>query len=466
MTLVLGALILIGAVYAIARQAEVRLVLLIAALAMALVAGIGRAFDGGGWTELSSAPMPILKVFVGTFSNEKFVVPICCAMGFAFALRETGCDQHLVRLLTKPFERVRPLLVPGAVVVGFLVNVPLVSQTSTAVAVGTVMVPLLRASRISSLTIGSAIILGASIGGELLNPAAPELRSVAEALRQDKYPDATAQNCVSKVAPLVWPALIVSTLVFWLQSWWLDRLQPDVIAVDAETASPTFRVKLIKALVPFIPLIVLFLTSSTLNIISIPKHWLCDLDPTTKKLKEDAFDSRLIGVSMLIGVLAAALTAPKTFKNTARTFFEGAGYGFTYIIGLIVAASCFGEGIKQIGLNVLIGRLIESNPGLLIPLAALLPLGFGALSGSGMAATQSLFEFFVGPINSSGADPFHVGATVSLGAAAGRTLSPVSAVTLMTSRMTECNPFALAQRVAIPVLAGLLTVIVLAMIRN
>ena len=41
------------------------------------------------------------------------------------------------------FKKCGSLLVPGTVLVAFFVNIPLVSQTSTAVAVGTVLVPLL-----------------------------------------------------------------------------------------------------------------------------------------------------------------------------------------------------------------------------------------------------------------------------------------------------------------------------------
>src|SRR5205823_1377077 len=122
MALTLGLIIIAAAVYAIARRVEVRLVLVLSALALALTAGADQAIRSDTWAPLAAEPMKIVRTFVATFSNEKFVVPICSAMGFAFILRETGCDQHLVRLLTKPFERVRPLLVPGAVLVGFLVN--------------------------------------------------------------------------------------------------------------------------------------------------------------------------------------------------------------------------------------------------------------------------------------------------------------------------------------------------------
>ncbi len=109
---------------------------------------------------------PVVREFLATFSNEKFVVPICSAMGFAYVLKHTGCERHLVLLLVKPLRTIRVLLVPGVVFVGFLVNVPLVSQTSTAVCLGAVVVPLMRASGYSMATIGACLLLGASVGGE------------------------------------------------------------------------------------------------------------------------------------------------------------------------------------------------------------------------------------------------------------------------------------------------------------
>src|SRR5262249_2646657 len=152
-----GMLIIILAVYAIYRRLEVRLTLLVAALLLGILAGDVPA---------------IVRKFFTTLVDEKFVVPICTAMGFAYVLRYTECDQHLVHLLLRPLWRVRPLLIPGTVVVGFLVNMPIVSQTSTAVTLGTVVVPLLLAARLSPATVGAALLLGSSMGGELLNPAA------------------------------------------------------------------------------------------------------------------------------------------------------------------------------------------------------------------------------------------------------------------------------------------------------
>src|SRR6266446_5674944 len=201
-----GIAIIIVAMYALYRQCEVRLTLLLTALLLGLLAG-----DGWG----------IVQKFFETFVNERYVVPICSAMGFASVVRYTGCDQHLVRLLVQPLKKVRFLLLPGTVVVGFLVNMPLVSQTSTAATIGPVLIPVLLAAGFRPMTIGAALLLGSSIGGELLNPAAPELNTVIEKTGElaPKYgfnkADFNKDRCVERILPLNLLGLAVGTAVFW-----------------------------------------------------------------------------------------------------------------------------------------------------------------------------------------------------------------------------------------------------------
>src|SRR5271155_1856844 len=110
MTLLLGVLVIGLGIFAVYRRVDVRLSLLLTALVLGMLAG---------------QPAAVVRMFLATFSNERFVVPICTAMGFAYVLKLTECDKHLVHLLIKPLTRVRPLLVPGTVVVGFLVNIPI-----------------------------------------------------------------------------------------------------------------------------------------------------------------------------------------------------------------------------------------------------------------------------------------------------------------------------------------------------
>src|SRR5205085_11759632 len=138
-----------------------------------------------------------------------------------------------------------------------------------------------------------------------------------------------------------------------------------------------------------------------------------------------------------------------------KQFFEGAGYGFATIVSLIVTANCFGEGLKRVGLADALSGLIAGAPGLLVPLAAAVPCAFAAVSGSGMASTQSLYGFFHDPAVAAGHDPAAVGAVVSVAAAAGRTMSPVAAVVLMSATLAGVRPFDVTKRVAGPLLFGL-----------
>jgi DcuC family C4-dicarboxylate transporter len=441
MTASLSLLVIVLVVGAIVRRAEVRLTLLLGALALGVLAG---------------NPLVVVRSFLDYFTREQFLLPLGCCVGFAHVLRHTGCDEHLVQLLVRPLKRVRAVLIPGVVLVGVLVNLPIISQAATAVVVGSVLVPVLRAARIPPVTCGSALLLGASLGGELLNPAAVEFRTVTEELnrRHKDRPGAaevTGVDCVARTWPLLLVHLAVTVPLFWLLSLRAEaRQMPPEEGQPNEPEPAPFRVNLVKALVPLLPLALLFLTSlpPPLRAFTVPRHLL------VPEGTAGSFDSRLIGVAMLIGVVAAALTNREKVSGTAAAFFAGAGYAFTNIISLIVCANCFGDGVKESGLAGHLQRGLSAVPHLLLPATGLLPLAFAWVCGSGMASTQSLYRFFVPTAEAAGQDPVLVGSVMSLAAAAGRTLSPVAAVVLLCAGLTGTSPLALVRRLALPLLAG------------
>jgi DcuC family C4-dicarboxylate transporter len=450
----LGALVIVMAVWAISRQLEVRLTLLVAAAALGLLAG---------------TPHIVLKTFLSTFSDERFVVPICCSMGFSYVLKHTGCDQHLVHLLLRPLTKARFLLVPGTVIVGYLVNIPIVSQASTAATLGAVAVPLLRAANVSPVTTGAALLLGCSIGGELLNPGAPELRSTVEKsksaakqLNEERAggPPIDAETfdtprCVRHVFPLSVLGLFVATAIFWALS---VRAESGPLAAEAAPGE-MFRVNPLKAMIPLLPLVFLYLTMPPFQLFEIDHAWLEDAGAPPGR-----FESRLIGAAMLLGAVIAALTAPRTLASATLAFCQGGGFGFTNIISLIVSANCFGTAIGAIGFAAALGQLLQQEPGLLYVTAGGLPMAFSALCGSGMATTQSFVGFFTLPALRADIDPTHVGALVSLTAAAGRTMSPVAAVVLLIATMTGTEPLHLVRRVALPLLAAVAAMTIAAML--
>jgi C4-dicarboxylate transporter, DcuC family len=271
------------------------------------------------------------------------------------------------------------------------------------------------------------------------------------------------------VLPLVGLHLLVSTLVMWALARRQDRregaLPASAAPAPADAGSPApdsdapFTLSYVKAMVPLVPLVLLFVVAPPLRLLEVPQSWLVGpLEPSSP----GPFESRLVGLAMVVGTIVATLAART--GGTVGAFFEGAGFALTNIISIIVAAACFGEGVKLLGLHGSMGDLIVAVPDLLLPLAGVFPLAFGFISGSGMAATQSLFGLFASPALSLGVAPEHVGAVVALGAAAGRTMSPVAAVTLMCASLTATRPIHLVRRVAVPLLAGIVAVAIAASI--
>jgi DcuC family C4-dicarboxylate transporter len=442
MQLAASLLVILLAVVAILYRFEVRLTLLTAALALGL---------------LARRPEVILQTFLGYFTREQFLLPIGCCMGFAYVLRHTGCDQHLVHLLLKPLRRVRALLIPGVVCVGALVNVPIISQAGTIVAVGSVLAPVMRAANLSPITVGASLALGASIGGELFNPGAPEVNRISDRC------GTTPTACIARVWPLMLVHLGVTIPLFWLLCLRAEWRRPPT--AEGNLAEEAFAVNPVKAMVPLLPLALLFLTAlpPPLRAFEVPHAWLVPGGADVR-----LFDTRLVAVAMLVGVVVAAATAPAKAGATARVFFEGAGHALTAVTSIIVSASCFGKGVELAGVPALLHGAIEYAPGLLIPLAVVMPAGFAWLCGSGMASTQSLFGFFVHPSLALGVDPARVGAVVAISAAGGRTLSPVAAVVLLASSMSadgaaqRATPLEITRRIAVPMLVGLAAVAIAA----
>jgi DcuC family C4-dicarboxylate transporter len=229
------------------------------------------------------------------------------------------------------------------------------------------------------------------------------------------------------------------------------------------------RVDLFKAVVPIIPLVILFLCAKPFGPVHLPKEpgflvgakELEDVQPgKAAKKADDLEDTRLIGMAMLVGVVAAAAAclrrkeSRKCLPDIAKAFFDGTGFAFAHVISLIAVAACFAEGIKLVGLGEIIGHLASASPSLLLPFAGLAALLFALLCGSGIAATQGLFGIFAAPAAQQGMVLSHIGAFTSLGSAAGRTMSPVAAVSLMSAQLAEADVIDLVKAVALPLLAG------------
>ncbi|MDG3005653.1 C4-dicarboxylate transporter DcuC [Paludisphaera mucosa] len=411
---------LAAVVFLTVRRVDVRLVLLLGAVPLFAAAG------GPGMVEM-------LARVVAEMSNPATIVPIGSAMGFAYVLRITGCDREMVRLLLRPLRYAPALLVPGGIAAGYLVNTTIVSQAGTAAVLGPILIPLLRAGGLDAATAGAVLLLGASMGGELFNPGAVEMRKLTELTGIE------GQTLVARQAPLNFAACGAALLTFWILAHRRAKAVTDPEDEPKPLGPDEPRVNPFKAAIPIAPLAILFADGAL---------------GAASPLAAFAGPSKILA-AMLVGVMLAWAAAPRTGPRLAPEFFEGAGYAYTHVISLIVAASTFAEGVRRSGLiQVIVGSLTD-RPALAPVASVLFPWGLGVVSGSGIAPAVAIMEFFVPAADAMGLDPVRIGALASLGAHYGRTMSAAAAVVAMCARLSDAPGPSLIRHVVVPLLVGM-----------
>jgi DcuC family C4-dicarboxylate transporter len=400
------------------RRVDVRLVLVVAAVPLFAVAG---------------GMIQMLAKLVVELTNPGTVVPICTAVGFAHVLRLTECDQHLVRLLLRPLTHVRWLLTPGGIAAGYVVNTTIVSQTGTAAVLGPILIPLLRAGGVQPVTAGAILLLGSSMGGELFNPGAVELRKLAQ------LTGLSGPEVVLRSTPLNLLACGTALFSFWVLSNYRAscRIGDDGRDRDgdalAESAggSVDFKINPVKACVPVLPLFLLFTES-----VAGPFSPLHAVEGPAKIL-----------AAMLIGIVLAGLTSPRELGRLATAFFEGAGYAYTHVISLIVAASTFADGINRSGLVSVVVQMLVGWRVAALAVSTIAPWALAVVSGTGIAPAVSIMEFFVPVAGTMHLDPVRLGTVAALGSHFGRTMSPAAAVVAMCAKLAYVPPSRLIREV-------------------
>ena len=417
MSIILCMIIIAVAIRALLRRVDVRLVLLTASVALFALAG----------------KLPQLFVKMSEeLANPRTVVPICSALGFAYVLRVTECDKHLVHLLLRPLNHpfARALLIPGCVAAGFVVNIAITGQTGTAAVVGTILLPLLLSKGISRATAGSLLLLGCSMGGQLFNPGSAEIVTL-----NGEIP-VVGGIPMQRFLPLNLIACVTALLVYWYLAARRERarrLTALRLVEMSENCGPErplpiaalpFRINPAKAAAPFVPLLLLMGSLCRPN--SNPLH--------------GTPEHVTILAAMLIGVVAAGLTSPSRMDKLTRAFFDGMGFAYGQIISITVSATLFAEGIKVNGLiQNMVGRL-SARPGPALLASLLLPWGLAALSGSGAGAAISMIHALIPGAHAMHLDPTQTGAVIAVAAQLGRTMSPVAAVTILCATLAIATP--------------------------
>lgn len=423
--LILSGLIIVAAIVLMAKRVDVRLVLLGSGLAMAVLAG---------------TPLIIADTFTRGMVTA-MVAPICASMGFAALMNATGCDRHLVHALLAPVRRFKWLVMPGGILAAYFVNMAIPSQASTAAALGPILVPLYLASGRTAAIAGAALVLGASFGGDLLNPGAQDIQAVAGVA------GLPAAELSARVIPASLAGIVMATLVFTLLNARKEAAAGATAAiVPTPVDEPVMAVNPLKAIIPLIPITLLLVAYAGWD----PLAWL--VTPPPGEEWRPLAGALPVVRAMLIGAAVGVLATWREIMKVTKAFFDGMGLAYANIISLTITAQCFGAGIAAVGLaDALLRAAVASNA--LVPLSVGFPWGLSILSGSGSGPILAFAQTFLTQIGADDA-PVTLAAVACFGGAFGRTMSPVSAVVVYSSGLVGESPLTVIRYLLPALLAG------------
>ena len=447
---ILALIIIAVTVFLIARRYQTHATLFLAGFALLTTAHIAQVrVDGAGVAESITGlfAFDLFAMVSEAFSNRvaRIGMIIMAAGGFAKYMTSISASTALVNLSIKPLSRVSNPYVLLAItyVAGQTLNIFIPSAAGLAMLLLVAMYPTLV--QLGVRPVAAAAVIGTTACLDL-GPASPAANVTAEVIGIS--PIEYFVQYQLKVSAVVVP--VVAGLHFVWQRW-CDQREPDPQSTPvlelSDTGDSRNSVPAVYALLPILPLVLLFVFSPLL----------------LTAIRLDVVTAMLI--SLAIGMACESIRHRSLRKGLSgiTDFFRGMGEIFSSVVTLIVAAEVFAMGIKATGLIGSLVAMVEGNAlgSSVMILTMVLLLGVAAmLTGSGNAA---LFSF-------SGMMPAIAGRMntpiVSLilpSQFAGglfRSISPVAGVIIAVAGAAKVTPFAIVKRTSVPMIGGVIATLV------
>jgi DcuC family C4-dicarboxylate transporter len=397
-----GGIIVLLTFAAIVKRYETRMVLFLSGLVMAAVSG---------------KPLEAINAFSTAMVNGGLVPVICTVMGFAFVMKWTKCDSHLVHLLAGGLTKFRAILIPGTVIVTFLINIALPSAAGCSAAVGAIMIPALMGAGVHPAIAGSAVLAGT--WGSVLSPGATHNPFVAKLANVD------VMTVIATLTPAALAGVVVVALALTVVAVIRKEHMGYEAAVDVNSSEHSeFKVNYLKAIVPVVPLVLLVLGSKqigVLPVISVPQ-------------------------AMIFGVILGFFVTWTNPQDISKQFFTGMGEAYGNVMGIIIAAAVFTKGMELIGLT---GALIEAmkHSEQIAKIAATFgPFVIAVLSGSGDAATLAFNGAITPHAKQFGYGIIEMGSQAQIVGALGRSMSPVAGAAIVCAQLAGVNTLEITKR--------------------
>ena len=403
----LAVVVVILTIAALIKRYETRLVLFTAGLILCL---------------MSLQPMDAFNGFAKSMTNSGLIMGICASMGFAYVSSYTKCDQHLVALLSKPIRGLGIFLIPVCTAVTMFVNVAIPSASGCAAAVGSTLIPVMLRAGIRPAAAAASVMMG-TYGG-VVSPGSAHnvyIAKISDMEIMDFIALHLPFSCVIYAIGIV--GILVMCLIFRDKGEATDNIQisTEHEQIHIERPNPIY------AFVPLIPIVILVLGNTCVPIIKMG-----------------------VAQAMVLGAVLTLIITRVNPQDFSKSFFNGMGKGYGNILGIIIAAGVFAQGLRSAGLiDTFIAVLRESND-IARWGGSLGPWFLGTITGSGDAATFAFNEAVTPHAASFGMDVPHLGALAFLAGALGRTSSPIAGAMVIVAGIAMANPIEVAKRTIVP----------------
>ncbi len=393
-------------VWALIKRYETRLVLLTAGLFLCCI---------------SLDPMYGLNAMGTSMTNKALILAICGSMGFAYVAAYTQCDRSLVHYLAAPIRGLGIFLIPICTTLTFFINIAIPSAAGCSAAVGSTLIPVMLRAGIKPAA-AAAAILGGTIGS-YLSPGTSHNVFVANMAKMSEM-DFIATHLPYS---LMCGAIVVVGVTICAFLFGDHKGDKNAKVDESKLQKGDFTPTPLKAIVPFVPIVILLLGNTYIPAIKMG-----------------------VAQAMLLGAIAALVIARANPQQLTKEFFNGMGKGYADVLGIIIAAGVFAAGLRASGLiGAAVDALKESNEFARWG-GSLGPWIMGVITGSGDAATQAFNEAVTPHAESFGMTIPGLGGLAFLTGALGRTMSPLAGVTILVSGLAMVSPIEVIKRTAVP----------------
>lgn len=428
----LGIAIVIFTFWLIYKNYEARLVLFLSGVAMTLVG----TFIGGSAVGLPAA----IDAFVKQFVNAGLVPTYTTVMGFGYVMSYTKCADHLVNALIRPLSKVPMVVLPGAVIITWFLNIVLPSAVGIAAAVGVLLIPALIALKVRPVMAAAAVFLGT--WGSVASPGLmfnPQVADIAFKAGEIEAPDAMIVIFAEFMPAFVGACLAAVALA--VLAWAMKEgvgSQKEAAQAEGQSEPEAFKVNYLYAIVPIIPLFLLVIASKQVG-------WL-----PTKVFTVPCCMLIGTGIGLVIGIY-------NKFKpgEISKRFCRGCGDAFCDVVLLIAAAAVFASGMKSIGLTGALVDAMKGSQSIAMVSAVIGPWLMAIVCGSGNAAALAFNEAITPYAADFGMTVVQLGAVAQVAAGLGRTISPVAGGVIVIASIAGVKPMEICKRTFIPVCLAL-----------